>query len=81
MLEIAGRNDDAIARYEELLKSGRPGFYFREKLLILYTEKKEYGKVFDLASGYSRENNRSMLGKIYYALAAMETERIPGCRQ
>lgn len=75
MLEIAERNDDAIARYEELIADGRPGFYFREKLLILYTEKKEYKKVFDLAAVYSRENNRSILGKIYYAMAAMELKQ------
>ncbi|MHC1730973.1 MAG: hypothetical protein AB9888_02900 [Bacteroidales bacterium] len=72
MLEIADRNDHAIARFEELIADGRPGFYFREKLLILYTENKEYQKVFDLAAVYSRENNRSILGKIYYAMAAME---------
>lgn len=72
MLEIAGRNDDAIARYEELLSGGKPGFFFREKLLILYTERKDYRKVFDLAADYTRENNRSLLGKIYYAMAAME---------
>jgi len=72
MLEIAGRTDDAIARYEELTRESRPGFYFREKLLILYGEKKEYRKMFDLAANYSRENNRSILGKVYYAMAAME---------
>ncbi len=72
MLEIAGRTDDAIARYEELTRGSRPGFYFREKLLILYGEKKEYRKMFDLAANYSRENNRSILGKVYYAMAAME---------
>ena len=72
MLEIAGRNDDAIERYEELLSGGNKDFFFREKLLILYTERKDYRKVFDLAEDYTRENNRSLLGKIYYAMAAME---------
>ena len=72
MLEIAGRNEDAIARYEELLSGGKPGFFFREKLLLLYTDKKEFRKVFDLAADYTRENNRSLLGKIYFAMAAME---------
>jgi tetratricopeptide (TPR) repeat protein len=72
MLEVADRRDEAILRYEQLIATGGPGFYFKEKLLILYTEKKEYRKVFDLAASYSRENNRSILGKIYYAMAAME---------
>lgn len=72
MLDLVDRNDDAIARYEELIAGGSPGFYFREQLLVLYSEKKEYRKAFDLAAVYSRENNRSILGKIYYAIAAME---------
>lgn len=40
--------------------------------MILYAEKKDYRKLYNLASGYSRDNNRSILGKVYYALAAME---------
>jgi tetratricopeptide (TPR) repeat protein len=72
MYETAGREDDAIARYEELLKSVKPGFYFSERLILLYAGKREYRKLFDLAAIYSRENNRSILGKVYYAIAAME---------
>lgn len=72
LYQTAGMNDEAIARYEEILKDGKPGFFFREQLLILYVEKKNYRKAFDLAADYTRENNRSILGKVYYALAAME---------
>ncbi|MRR21424.1 hypothetical protein EG830_00385 [bacterium] len=72
MYETAGRNDDAIERYEELLKTVRPGFYFSERLILLYAGKREYRKLYDLAAVYSRENNRSILGKVYYAIAAME---------
>ena len=64
--------DLAIKRYEEILSDGRPGFWFRERLMVLYAEKKDYRKLYNLASGYSRDNNRSILGKVYYALAAME---------
>lgn len=70
--ESAGMTDSAIVRLEEILKDGRQGFWFKEKLLILYAEKKEYRKLYDLAAVYSRENNRSILGKVYFAIAAME---------
>lgn len=70
--ETAGMTDLAIKRYEEILGNGRQGFWFRERLMILYAEKKDYRKLYNLASGYSRDNNRSILGKVYYALAAME---------
>ena len=50
---------------------GRVSF-LRRQFLILYVDNKEYRKVYDLAAVYSRENNRSMLGKVYYAMAAME---------
>lgn len=70
--ETAGMTDLAIKRYEEILGNGSQGFWFRERLMILYAEKKDYRKLYNLASGYSRDNNRSILGKVYYALAAME---------
>jgi len=74
MYETAGRRDEAIARYEEILKTVKPGFYFAERLILLYAETQEYRKLYDLAEVYSRENNRSIIGKVYYAIAAMELE-------
>lgn len=70
--ETMGMNDLAIKRFEEILKTVRQGFWFKERLMILYAGKKEYRKLYELAAGYSSENNRSLLGKIYYAIAAME---------
>lgn len=70
--ETAGMTELAIKRYEEILSDGRQGFWFKERLMILYADKKDYRKLYNLASGYSRDNNRSILGKVYYALAAME---------
>lgn len=70
--EAAGLTDQAISRYEEILGKVKQGFWFRERLLILYAEKKDYRKLYDLAAAYSRDNNRSILGKVYYAMAAME---------
>ncbi len=77
MYESAGRTEDAMARYEEILKTVKPGFYFAERLILLYAETEEYRKLYDLAAVYSRENNRSIIGKVYYAIAAMELEDYP----
>ncbi len=75
MYEIAGETDNAIARYEEVLKTVKPGYYFSEKLILLYAQKKEFEKLYNLVSVYSAENNRSILGKVYYAVAAMELKK------
>ena len=70
--EAAGMTEQAIERYEEIIGKVKQGFWFRERLMILYAEKKDYRKLYDLAGPYSRENNRSILGKVYFAIAAME---------
>ena len=72
MYETAGKTDEAIARYEEIVKGIKPAFYSSERLILLYAEKKEYEKLYSFAAVYSAENNRSILGKVYYAIAAME---------
>jgi len=64
--------DLAIQRYEEIIESLRQGFWFKERLMILYAQRNQYSKLYELAGDYSRDNNKSLLGKIYYALAAME---------
>ncbi|MCU0457504.1 MAG: hypothetical protein MUE37_00245 [Bacteroidales bacterium] len=70
--ERAGLKELAIQRNEEIIKNVKQGFWFKERLLILYADTKEYRKMYDLAAVYSRENNRSILGKVYYAISAME---------
>ena len=75
LYERQDRKDEAIARYEALLKSGKPEFFFKERLILLYAEKKEYEKLYSLASGYASENNRSILGKVYFAIAATELKK------
>jgi Tfp pilus assembly protein PilF len=75
MYETAGRQEDAIKRYEELLKTVKPGYYFTERLILLYAERKEYEKLFNIAAAYSSANNISILGKVYYAIAAMELKK------
>jgi tetratricopeptide (TPR) repeat protein len=72
MYETAGKTDEAILRYEEIVKTVKPAFYSSERLVLLYAEKKEYEKLYGFAAAYSAENNRSILGKVYYAIAAME---------
>ena len=70
--ETAGESEKAVTRYEELISKIKPGFYFKERLILLYADKKEYKKLFDLTKDYSRENNLSLLAKVYYAISAME---------
>ena len=74
LYESTGRREEAIERYEELVKSVKPGFYSAERLILLYAEAEQYRKLYELAAVYSRENNRSIIGKVYYAIAAMELE-------
>ena len=74
MYETAGKTEEAITRYEEIVRTVKPAFYSSEKLVLLYAEKKEYEKLYNFAAVYSAENNRSILGKVYYAIAAMELE-------
>jgi tetratricopeptide (TPR) repeat protein len=74
MYENAGRLDEAISRYEAIIDRVKPGFYLKERLILLYAGQEEYRKVYNLAAVYSRENNRSIIGKVYYAIAAMELE-------
>jgi tetratricopeptide (TPR) repeat protein len=74
LYENTGRKEEAISRYEELVKALKPGFYSAERLILLYAETEQYRKLYDLAAVYSRENNRSIIGKVYYAIAAMELE-------
>ncbi len=75
LYERQGKNDLAISRYEEILKSVKPGYFFKERLILLYAEELEYEKLYALASAYAKENNRSILGKVYYAVAAMELKK------
>ena len=70
--ETAGKNEKAVTRYEELIGKIKSGFYFKERLILLYADRKEYQKLFDLTKEYSRENNLSLLAKVYYAISAME---------
>lgn len=72
MYEIAGREKDAERRYEELISSGMSNFFFKEKLILVYAGEREYEKLLNLAATYSSENNMSLLGKVYYAIAATE---------
>lgn len=75
LYELNGLNSEAIMRYEVILETVKPGLYFKERLIFLYAEARDYEKLYNLASVYSKENNRSIIGKIYYAISAMETGR------
>ena len=72
MYEKLGMTGKAIGRYEEILSKVPKGYFFKERLILLYAGSEEYEKLYNLASAYSSENNRSIIGKVYYAIAAME---------
>jgi len=75
MYEEQGRTEEAILRYEELLDRIKPGYFLKERLILLYAAKEEFEKLYSLASVYATENNRSILGKVYYAISAMELKK------
>jgi len=72
LYESQKRNEDAIKRYEEIIKVEAANYYFKERLLILYAEENRYENLYSLSSAYATENNKSLLGKFYYAISAME---------
>ncbi len=73
--ETAGKLQEAIALYEDLIERGFKGFWFRERLMVLYAGKSDYEKLYSLSSQYSRENNMSLPAKVYYGLSAMELKK------
>ncbi len=75
MYEEQGRIEDAILQYEKLLERIKPGYFLKERLILLYAGNEEFEKLYSIASGYATENNRSILGKVYYAVGAMELKK------
>lgn len=64
--------DQAIMRLEELIKDTPENYYAWEKLMILYSEKPDYDKLFLVGKECATRFNRSYPAKILYASAAIE---------
>ncbi len=75
MYEMLGMNKEAIKRYEEIRSLIGNTFYSDQKLLILLAQDKEYEKLFGIAKEFATNYNKSILGKVYYGIAAMELKK------
>lgn len=75
MYEMLGMNKDAIKRYEEIRSLIGNTFYSDQKLIILLAQDKDYEKLFGIAKEFATNYNKSILGKVYYGIAAMELKK------
>jgi tetratricopeptide (TPR) repeat protein len=75
MYEMLGMNDKAIERYYEILKENNNAFYSEQKLMILLASEKRFQELFDISRIFATNYNKSILGKVYYGLSAMELKK------
>jgi predicted Zn-dependent protease len=67
-----GKDDLAAERLEELLKNYPDNYYIWERLLLIYSEMRNYNRLFVLGKECSTKFNMSYVAKVLYASAAME---------
>ncbi len=67
-----GKQEQAAERYEELRKSFPDVYYIWEKLLLIYSDLRNYDRLFVLGRECSMKFNMSYVAKVLYASAAME---------
>jgi len=75
MYEMLGQFDKAIDRYYEIKKVNNSTFYSDQKLIILLAERKRYDELFNISKVFATNYNKSLLGKIYYGISAMELKK------
>ena len=75
MYESLGLNEEAIERYREIRKTDPETFYSDQRLIILLAETKKYEELFNVARDFATKYNKSLLGKVYYGIAAMELKK------
>ena len=68
--------DEAIDRLEDLIEINSENYYAWEKLLILYSEKRDYNNLFIKGNECATKFNMSFLAKILYASAALEKNEL-----
>jgi Tfp pilus assembly protein PilF len=69
-----GKTDDAIKRFNELIKDNPGNYYAWEKLLLTYSDIGDYDNLFIKGKECATKFNMSYLAKILYASAAIEKE-------
>jgi len=67
-----GMKDKAIKRDSEIIAIAETTFFTEQQLIILLAEEKRFDELLNVAKVFSKNYNKSVLGKVYYAVAAME---------
>jgi predicted Zn-dependent protease len=75
MYEMLGMNNEAINRYEEIRNLIKNTVYCDQKLMILLAQTRDFEKLFGIAKEFATNYNKSILGKVYYGLSAMELKK------
>jgi len=75
LYEMLGMNKEAIKRYGEIRSILKNTVYSDQKLMILLAQEKDFKTLFDIAKDFATNYNKSILGKVYYGLAAMELNK------
>jgi tetratricopeptide (TPR) repeat protein len=73
--EMLGLKDKAIERYYEIKKENSSTFYSDQKLIILLADEKRFEELYNIAKVFATNYNKSILGKVYYGIAAMELKK------
>jgi tetratricopeptide (TPR) repeat protein len=73
--EMLGLNDKAIERYYAIKKENSNTFYSDQKLIILLAQEKRFDELFNVAKVFATNYNKSILGKVYYGIAAVELKK------
>ncbi|HNX65528.1 MAG TPA: tetratricopeptide repeat protein [Bacteroidales bacterium] len=73
--EMMGLKEKAIERYYEIRKENKSTFYSDQKLIILLAEEKRFEELFNVAKTFATNYNKSILGKVYYGIAAVELKK------
>jgi tetratricopeptide (TPR) repeat protein len=75
LLVNENRVSDAIVRLEEIIADRPENYYAWERLLFLYSDTKNWDKLFIKGEECATKFNRSYIAKVLYANAAMEKGR------
>jgi len=67
--------NQAYYPYYEIKKENRSTFYSDQKLIILLAEEKRFDELFNVAKAFATNYNKSILGKVYYGIAAVELKK------
>jgi tetratricopeptide (TPR) repeat protein len=69
------KTNQAISRLEEIIRDQPENYYAWERVLLLYSEIKDWDKLLSRGKEYATNFNRSYLAKVLYASAALEKEQ------